>query len=263
MNHELEIKKQRAFLRGDVWNDVDFSLSDQSQGVPMPPIQKPVPEGESPVSLPEWRGTVRPRGGLEELIGSRRSLRRYTETPLSAEEISFLLWATQGVREQKPGRVFRTVPAGGNRHSTETYLVLTRPAKSRDDAVTLSPGIWRYLPLSHSVLYMGCPEDLGEKVTQAAEEQRFVGQAPAIFFWACIPYRSEWRYQEASHKVIALDTGHICQNLYLASESIGCGTCAIAAYDQKKADALLGIDGEDEFVIYLAPVGKNPFVKTE
>ena len=93
-------------------------------------------------------------------------------------------------------------------------------------------------------------------VSAAALDQAFVGRAPATFFWACLPYRTEWRYAEASHKVIALDAGHICQNLYLAAGAIGCGTCAVAAYDQPRADALLGLDGTDEFVIYLAPVGK-------
>ena len=64
------------------------------------------------------------------------------------------------------------------------------------------------------------------------------------------------RYDVLSHKIIALDAGHLCQNLYLASESIGCGTCAIGAYDQEKADALLGVDGVEEFTVYLASVGK-------
>ncbi len=66
----------------------------------------------------------------------------------------------------------------------------------------------------------------------------------------------EWRYHLAAHKVIAIDVGHVCQNLYLACESIGAGTCAIAAYDQEAFDRLLRIDGKDEFVIYLSPVGK-------
>jgi SagB-type dehydrogenase family enzyme len=66
----------------------------------------------------------------------------------------------------------------------------------------------------------------------------------------------EWRYGLAAHKVIALDAGHVGQNLYLSCEAVGCGTCAIAAYDQEAMDRLLRIDGLDEFVIYLAPVGK-------
>ena len=78
-----------------------------------------------------------------------------------------------------------------------------------------------------------------------------------IFAWATIPYRAEWRYSIVAHKMIALDAGHVCENLYLAAEAIGAGTCAIGAYHQKPVDDLIGVDGEDEFVIYLAPVGKQ------
>ncbi len=59
--------------------------------------------------------------------------------------------------------------------------------------------------------------------------------------------------------MIAVDIGHVCENLYLAAESIGAGTCAIGAYDQARIDAVLGVDGVDgvdEFTIYMAPVGK-------
>jgi SagB-type dehydrogenase family enzyme len=67
----------------------------------------------------------------------------------------------------------------------------------------------------------------------------------------------EWRYDLAAHKVIAIDAGHVCQNLYLACEAIHAGTCAIAAYDQEAMDQFLRIDGKDEFTLYLASVGKR------
>lgn len=65
-----------------------------------------------------------------------------------------------------------------------------------------------------------------------------------------------------AHKYILLDAGHVCQNLYLASEAIRCGTCAIGAYDQALTDALLDLDSkpsgdkDNEFVVYLASEGK-------
>ena len=67
----------------------------------------------------------------------------------------------------------------------------------------------------------------------------------------------EWRYDLAAHRVILMDVGHVCQNVYLACEAIACGTCAIGAYDQELMDQLLLIDGEEEFAIYLAPVGRR------
>jgi nitroreductase len=55
--------------------------------------------------------------------------------------------------------------------------------------------------------------------------------------------------------VILIDVGHVCQNLYLACEAIDAGTCAVAAYDQEHMDRLLGLNDDDEFVVYMAAVG--------
>lgn len=45
-------------------------------------------------------------------------------------------------------------------------------------------------------------------------------------------------------------------NLYLACAVVNAGTGAIAAYARELVVPLLKIDGKDEFVIYLAAVGK-------
>lgn len=83
-----------------------------------------------------------------------------------------------------------------------------------------------------------------------------VGESAVVFVWTTIPYRTEWRYSAIAYKGILVDVGHVCQNLYLACEAIGVGTCAILAYEQKAVDNLIGVDGENEFTIYLAPVGR-------
>jgi len=56
--------------------------------------------------------------------------------------------------------------------------------------------------------------------------------------------------------MIAMDAGYICQNIYLACEVIGVGTCAVTKYDQEFADEILGVNGVEEFTIYVALVGK-------
>ena len=127
--------------------------------------------------------------------------------------------------------------------------------------------MYRYLPVEHQLLQVYDSDELGSAVTEAALGQIFAGRAPVVFIWTAVPYRLEWRYGMAAHKVIALDAGHVCQNLYLACEAIGAGTCAIGAYDQELMDDLVGLHGPEgsgsfegnegeEFVVYLAPVGK-------
>jgi SagB-type dehydrogenase family enzyme len=121
----------------------------------------------------------------------------------------------------------------------------------------LEQGIYRYLPLEHQLLFEFSEESLERKIVRAVFGQPYPGIASVTFIWTTIPYRMEWRYGMAAHKVIAIDAGHVCQNLYLACESLGLGTCAIAAYDQESLDNLLRIDGQDEFAIYLASVGNK------
>jgi SagB-type dehydrogenase family enzyme len=142
------------------------------------------------------------------------------------------------------------VPSAGARHAFETYIYVRR-------VQGLEEGIWRYLPLDHRLLFEFTEAGLGSRVVEACLEQRFTGQGAATFFWSVIPARMEWRYGPAAHRVLPLDAGHVCQNLYLAAEAIGCGACAVGAYDQQALDALLRLDGEEEFVLYLAPVGRK------
>jgi SagB-type dehydrogenase family enzyme len=66
-----------------------------------------------------------------------------------------------------------------------------------------------------------------------------------------------WRYGERGYRYLLLDAGHVCQNLYLAAEAVGCGVCAIAAFADEAVDRLLGFDGENRFTLYLATVGKK------
>jgi len=144
---------------------------------------------------------------------------------------------------------FRTVPSAGCRHALETYIAAFRVGG-------ISKAIYRYLPVRHELVEFVKHDALEELISRAAFDQSFAGKSAATFIWTTIPARMEWRYSLASYKVIALEAGHVCQNLYLACEAIGAGTCAIAAYDQELADSILGVDGVEEFTIYMAPVGK-------
>jgi SagB-type dehydrogenase family enzyme len=244
-------EQYRSFLKDTVRRTIDFSMTDQSIGVAPPPLEQPYPADARRIDLitkESWRGI----SGLDVVsaIEGRMSHRRFTRDPLTMEELSFLLWATQGIR-QKVGdaTAFRTVPSAGCRHALETYCCVL-------NVTELEPGIYRYLPVEHQLLVVSRENDLAQQLTVATLGQSFIGRSAVTFVWTTVPYRMEWRYALAAHKVIALDAGHVCQNLYLASAAINCGTCAVAAYHQEMMDLLLGVDGEDEFTLYLAPVGR-------
>jgi SagB-type dehydrogenase family enzyme len=240
----------REFLKDSVRQQVDFSRTAQSRGLPEPPWQKPCRPDEKKIALVPAGGWAIPGIGLEAAIARRRSRRLFTKEALNLEELSFLLWATQGLRPTASAhRNFRTVPSAGCRHAFETYIIAFRVSG-------LDKALYRYLPLDQALVEETRRPGLEGAVAEATFGQRFCSTAAATFVWTAIPARMEWRYAAASYKVIALDAGHVCQNLYLACEAIGAGTCAVAAYDQERMDKLLGLDGEDEFAVYLAPVGK-------
>ena len=241
---------KREFLKSN-WDELSRVVSDQDKGVAPPAVEKPYDKGGKLVELVRPEEITVGKAAVCEVINKRRSRRQFTDEALTLEELSFLLWATQGVQKVMGGgaATFRTVPSGGARHAFETYIFINKV-----DGVEV--GLYRYLPVEHKLLFIKADEKLGDEIGQACCGQKFVGRAAVCFIWTAIPYRMEWRYSVASHKVIALDAGHVCQNLYLASESIGAGTCAIGAYIQELMDGVVGVDGEEEFVIYAAPVGK-------
>lgn len=242
-------------LRNDVrkeWANCKHK-TDQVRGVPRPPGQKPHPQDAKLIDLVPAEELTMGNAPVRETIARRRSRRIFTEEALTLGELSYLLWATQGVIkvvERRDGPItFRTSPSGGARHPFETYLFITRVAG-------IGPGLYRYLSTEHKLLFLYADDALSGRLVYACCDQEFVTQGVVLFIWTAIPYRTEWRYSVLSHKTILLDAGHLCQNLYIASESIGAGTCAIGAYFQEEMDEILGVDGEEEFTIYAAPVGK-------
>ena len=225
--------------------------TDQELAKPCLPVEKPISTDVLQIPLPAFSHDILKKPDILSVLQDRISRRVFKKTSLELEALAFLLWATQGVRKVVPvknGKAsLRTTPSAGARHPFETYLVVR-------NVTGLEKGIYRYLPLENTLAFLK-PGDFSNETIEACAYQRFCGLAPVTFFWSVLPYRTEWRYAYISHKVIALDAGHVCQNLYIACEALGLGTCAIGAYDQEKADQLLNLDGSEEFVLYIAPVG--------
>ncbi|MFX1369699.1 MAG: SagB/ThcOx family dehydrogenase [Promethearchaeota archaeon] len=225
--------------------------SDEQKKIPPPLFQQPFPEDAALIDLVPPDDFAIGRTPFLDIVNSRKSRRKFTSDPLTLEELSFLLWSTQGVKNVlKSGRgVKRTVPSAGAKSPFETYLVINR-------VEGLEPGLYRYISFSHQLMYIKEIDNAEERMGELAYEQKFVGTAPVIFYWTAVPYRTEWRYTILSHKFIAVDLGIVCQSLYMACEAINLGTVAIGYYNQNKLDTLFDLNTEEEFVVLLAPVGR-------
>ncbi len=246
-------EKNRFFLKDTIRRQIDFRETDQSRGTPAPPLQKPCPADAERIALPDGKTSLEQTCSmsLADAITRRESVRSFSDAPLRLEELSSVLWAAQGVREMlSPECALRTVPSAGARHSFEAYVAVCK-------VEGLRPGLYRYLPLNGELTQLYADDTIARKAADACLGQRFVATAAATFFWTAIPSRMEWRYDLAAHKVIAVDAGHIAQNVYLACTAMGAGACAIAAYDQEACDELLCIDGDEEFTLYITTIGKH------
>lgn len=248
-------EQNREFLKAN-FQVLDEIQTDKQKGLPFPQFQKEYDDEAKLITLPEVNKKNLLKADVFDCLNDRRSVRKYSLENISIGELSYLLWATQKIQKTTNNNTstLRRVPSGGAAHPFETYLIVNR-------VEGLEPGIYRYLPLEHKLIFMHVIEEQDSKIDEATPKQpfaqNFVSKSAVIFAWSCIPYRAEYKFDITAHKKILIDAGHLCQNLYIAAESIGCGTCAIGIYDQKLIDDMLNLDGEDEFVIYMAALGKK------
>lgn len=244
---DSKIKSNRLFMKSR-FTEEDYE-SDQDKQLPQPPLTKPASSNRTITLTKDFSGVMKETNYLT-LLQERKSNRVYKEESITLEQLSFLLWTTQGVKSIRGNNyaTLRPVPSGGARHAFETYLAVF-------NVVGLEKGIYHYLPLEHSLEFVSSKDDLENTVSVSLSGQEWASKSAATFFYSVVPYRGEWRYCTDAHKVMLIDVGHVVQNLYLSCQAIGCGTCAIAAFDQAAADKLLQLDVEEEFVIYAAPVG--------
>ena len=231
----------------------NISESDQRKGVEQPPLELSYDKSKPIIDLPAPKETSIPDINLRKAIDQRKSLRDYNPTKrLSLDELSWVLWSTQGVKEViRDGYAsIRTVPSAGARHAFETFLYINQ-------VEGLEPGLYRYLAFDNKLLQISTEKDLIDKVVEGCYGQKFVAKCAVVFLWVAVPYRMAWRYSERSYRYLHLDAGHVCQNLYLTAEAIDAGVCAIAAFYDDKINKVLGLDGENHFVIYVATLGKK------
>ena len=238
------------FIENTKYHSLD--ASDQMRGFSPPPLELEW-DKELPLSeLPSPSDITVNQTDLRVAIERRSSVREYSKDSLSLEELSYLLWCTQGVKEIiHYSATLRTVPSAGARHAIETYLLVNNIAD-------LNVGLYRFLSSKHCLIQLSDEKGLSDKASTACFGQNFIKTSAVTFIWTAVVYRMSWRYGERGYRYLYLDAGHICQNLYLSAESIDCGVCAIGAFNDDDMNRLLGVDGKEQFVIYIGTVGRKP-----
>ena len=210
-----------------------------------PSVYKKYPDAQK-IDLPP--PVVQGGPGLWETIRTRRSIRAYTLEPMKLEELSQILWATQGITASIGEHRLRTVPSAGALYPIETYLLVNR-------AEGLEPGLYHFDVETYQldILKLG---DFSKEVATGALDQQIAERASVVFIWSAIFQRSKWKYLQRAYRYIFLDAAHIAQNLALAAQGLGLGSCQIGALYDDFLNELLDLNITEESVIYLSSVGK-------
>lgn len=212
--------------------------------IPRPQQYKEYPEARI-VDLPEpnrW-GTL----SLDVVLKDRRSVRHYEDKALALDDLSFLLWSSTGLRPSARIEGLRTAPSAGALYPIETYIVA-------NNVEGLDPGVYHFNIRGHHLEEVRSGS-VGGETAQAALGQRMAAEAPATIVWTAIFARTLFKYGQRGYRYVYMDVGHIAENLALAAVSINLGTCQIGALFDVESNHLVGVDGDEEAVIYMSTIG--------
>ncbi len=182
---------------------------------------------------------------LEEVLIKRRSIRSFTEQALTLEELSQLLFAAQGITEERHG--FRTAPSAGALYPLEIYAVVGK-------VEGLSEGVYRYLPEEHE-LEKVLTEDRREGLFRSALYQAAIKEAPVVFVICAVYGRTTRKYGERGVRYVHMEAGHVGQNIYLQAEALNLGTVAIGAFHDEAVAQVLSLP-QNVVPLYIFPVGR-------
>jgi len=183
-----------------------------------------------------------PAGGmtLAEALHRRRSRRSYRPDHLTADQISQILWAAQGVSQ--PSRGFRTAPSAGGTLPLTIYAVLPG-------------GVFRYEPKPHWLTEI-LSGDVRRPLARACLEQYWLTPAGMTVVIAASFERTTLRYGDRGKRYVWLEAGHVGQNICLQAEAIALGAVAIGAYDDRAVARVVHLP-ENLLPVYLVVVGNK------
>ncbi|TVP92734.1 MAG: SagB/ThcOx family dehydrogenase [Thioalkalivibrio sp.] len=184
---------------------------------------------------------------VEEALWQRRSVRGYSDEPLTLEEVAQLLWSAQGISD--PDQDLRTSPSAGATYPLEVDVLVTGIPE-------LDDGVYRYHREEHG-LEMRVSGDRRGELQDAAFGQTAVGDAPVVMVMSGVTARTAERYGPRAERYVHMEAGHAAQNVYLQGTALGIGGVVIGAFRDGSVSAALQLDRSEE-PLYLMPLGRPP-----
>ena len=203
-------------------------------------------ESPMPPAVKRYRDTpvveLPPPGGGEfgRVARQRRTWRRFSEAPVTLQELATLLGLSVGV--QKWVRIgnrdlpLKTSPSGGARHPVEAYVVAHR-------VQGLRRGIYHYNAARHAIERIGPVPALGRIKSYMPHSGHFAA-APALVFFTAVLERQIWRYPYSrAYRAAFIETGHVAQTFCLAATALDLAPFCLMGLADALIERDLKLDG--------------------
>ncbi|MBN1212024.1 MAG: SagB/ThcOx family dehydrogenase [candidate division Zixibacteria bacterium] len=187
---------------------------------------------------------------LEQVIRARKSVRTFSDRTVGFEHLAQLLLSADGLTHQLSQYDLRAAPSGGALYPIEIYVIIT-------NVEGLDMGLYHFR-VADSSLELVKAGHFNKEIHEAANEQSAVGNSPLTVILTSRFERSTRKYADRGYRYIYMEAGAICENIYLQVTSLGMGTVAVGAFNDRWLNELLEIDGAEEAALLIMPVG---FVK--
>lgn len=178
---------------------------------------------------------------LHETINTRKSERKYSDTPISIHQLSEILWAGLGTTSNG-----RSIPSAGAVYPLSLFVVIRC-------IENINPGLYRYDPDNHALLLHGNIPEKG--LSAVCLNQKFIDHACGTLIFSASFERMILRYGSQAERYIYMEIGHSAQNIYLTATSLNLGTVAVGAFDERGLQLLLDLP-IDEPPLYVMPIGQ-------
>ncbi|HIQ02921.1 MAG TPA: SagB/ThcOx family dehydrogenase [Desulfurococcales archaeon] len=192
--------------------------------------------------LPRIKGNM----SVEEALAYRRSIRDYTDEPLTLTQLSQILWAAQGISETRWG--LRTCPSAGATYPLEVYVVV-----GSGGVKGLTAGIYHYDPYTHTLILIK-EGDYREELYKAGLNQPWILNAPVNLVITAEYERTTRRYGERGIRYVHMEVGHAGQNVYLQATALGLGAVVIGAFYDDWVREIIGAP-KNQHPLYIIPIG--------
>jgi SagB-type dehydrogenase family enzyme len=181
---------------------------------------------------------------VEEALIKRRSVRIFQQGPILLAELSQLVWAAQGMTDQRGAR---TAPSAGALYPLELYVVA-------GNVEGLPAGIYKYVPGRHELLAVS-KGDRRSDLWNVALRQSSLRSAALVLVLSGVYGRTTAKYGERGIRYVHMEAGHAAQNVYLQSAALRFGTVVVGAFHDEDVKKLFKM-ADGEMPLYIMPVGR-------